>query len=153
MNNDKMIYFLKKHYSKRLKKALKDRGYENREILKKQYQERFLKYMGDADFGNNNERFSSYLNIFSGLAAYELLQENGFSKQDGIEIYDYMCRPLRKVASVAYRVADLLPKRFEEKNGAGTYNNKSWRGFMASYMCTFPAQYLDELWDVISTLP
>ena len=24
---------------------------------------------------------------------------------------------------------------------------------MASYMCTFPAQYLDELWDVISTLP
>ena len=24
---------------------------------------------------------------------------------------------------------------------------------MASYMCIFPAQYLDELWDVISTLP
>ena len=24
---------------------------------------------------------------------------------------------------------------------------------MASYMCTFPAQYLDELWEVISTLP
>lgn len=112
MNNDKMICFFKKHYSKRLKKALKDRGYENREILKEQYQERFLKYMSDADFGNNNERFSSYLNIFSGLAAYELLQENGFSKQDGIEIYDYMCRPLRKVASVAYRVADLLPNGF-----------------------------------------
>ena len=51
------------------------------------------------------------------------------------------------------KIFEVEKKRFEEKNGAGTYNNKSWRGFMASYMCTFPAQYLDELWDVISTLP
>lgn len=34
---------------------------------------------------------------------------------------------------------------FEEKYGEGTYNNKSWRGFMASHMCSFPAQYLDSL--------
>lgn len=51
------------------------------------------------------------------------------------------------------KIFEVEKKRFEKKNGAGTYNNKSWRGFMASYMCTFPAQYLDELWDVISTLP
>lgn len=51
------------------------------------------------------------------------------------------------------KIFEVEKKRFEEKNGAGTYNNKSWRGFMASYMCTFPAQYLDELWDVISILP
>ena len=43
-------------------------------------------------------------------------------------------------------------RRFEEKNGNGTYDNKKWRGFMASYMCTFPAQYLDEIRTVISNL-
>lgn len=113
MKNDKMISFFKQHYSKRLKRALKNRGYKNSEILKKQYKERFLKYMNNADFGSNNERFTSYLNIYSGLAAYELLLENGFPKQDGIAIYDYMCRPLRRVASLAYRVADLLPNGFD----------------------------------------
>ena len=51
------------------------------------------------------------------------------------------------------KIFEIEKKRFEEKNGAGTYNNKSWRGFMASYMCTFPAQYLDELSDVILALP
>lgn len=113
MNNDKKIYFFKQHYSRRLNKALKSRECENSKLLQKQYQERFLKYMGEVDFGNNNEKFSSYLNIFSGLAAYELLQENGFTKKDSIDIYDYMCRPLRKVASFAYRVVDLFPKGFE----------------------------------------
>ena len=51
------------------------------------------------------------------------------------------------------KIFEVEKKRFEEKNGIGTYNNKSWRGFMASYMCTFPTQYLDELCDVISILP
>lgn len=51
------------------------------------------------------------------------------------------------------KVFEVEKKRFEEKNGVGTYDNKSWRGFMASYMCVFPAQYLDELRDVITTLP
>ena len=46
-------------------------------------------------------------------------------------------------------IFELEKSRFEEKHGIGTFNNKSWRGFMASYMCTFPAQYLDELQDVI----
>lgn len=46
-------------------------------------------------------------------------------------------------------IFELEKKRFEEKHGNGTFANKSWRGFMASYMCTFPAQYLDELQDAI----
>lgn len=113
MRNDKKIRFFKKHYSKRLKKALKMRGCKNVESLREQYRKRFLLYMAGADFGSENERFSSYLNIFSGLAAYELLRENGFSKQESIEIYDYMCKTLRKVAAMAYRLADLLPNGFQ----------------------------------------
>lgn len=50
------------------------------------------------------------------------------------------------------KIFEIEKKRFEEKNGAGTYNNKSWRGFMASYMCVFPTQYLDELREVISDI-
>ena len=50
-------------------------------------------------------------------------------------------------------VFEVEKARFEDKNGIGTYDNKSWRGYMASYMCVFPAQYLDELKDVIIELP
>lgn len=49
-------------------------------------------------------------------------------------------------------IFEIEKKRFEEKNGDGTYDNKNWRGFMASYMCIFPAQYLDEIRSVILTL-
>lgn len=47
-------------------------------------------------------------------------------------------------------IFEIEKNRFEKKHGDGTYNNKSWRGFMASYMCVFPAQYLDELKDAIN---
>lgn len=43
-------------------------------------------------------------------------------------------------------------ERFEEKNGPGTFDNKSWRGFQASYMCTFPTRYLDELKEALDVL-
>ena len=112
MSNGKMISFFKKHYSKRFKKALKKRGCKNVEKLQEQYIKRFLFYMAGADFGSENERFSSYLNIFSGLAAYELLRENGFSRQESIDIYNYMCKMLRKVAALVYRIVDLLPNGF-----------------------------------------
>lgn len=113
MNNDSMIRFFKKHYAKRLGKALKNRHVQGAKELPKQYQERFIKYMDEADFGEENERFSSYLNIFSGLAVYELLRENGLTQDEAIGIYDYMCRPLRKVAALAYQISDFLPNGFQ----------------------------------------
>lgn len=60
---------------------------------------------------------------------------------------------LNKCEQNLIKIFEIEKKRFEEKNGAGTYNNKSWRGFMASYMCSFPTQYLDQLQEVIATLP
>lgn len=51
------------------------------------------------------------------------------------------------------KIFEIEKKRFEEKNGRGTYNNRSWRGYMASYMCSFPTQYLDELESVIKSIP
>lgn len=76
--------------------------------------------------------------------------ESGFCKEDELkQIFEH----LKKCEKNLMRVFDIEKERFEEKNGKGTYNNKSWRGFMASYMCVFPAQYLDELKDVITALP
>lgn len=36
-------------------------------------------------------------------------------------------------------------KRFEQKHGKGKYRNRNWKGFMASYMLTFPTYHLNEL--------
>lgn len=36
-------------------------------------------------------------------------------------------------------------QRFENEYGRGNYRNRSWKGFMASYMCTFPTYHLEEL--------
>ena len=76
--------------------------------------------------------------------------ESGFCKEDELkQIFEH----LKKCEKNLMRVFDIEKERFEKKNGDGTYNNKSWRGFMASYMCVFPTQYLDELRDVITALP
>ena len=42
-----------------------------------EYEERFCRYMNGADMGEGRGRFTSYLNIFSGLAAYEILRDDG----------------------------------------------------------------------------
>lgn len=40
--------------------------------------------------------------------------------------------------------------RFEEKYGKGSFENKSWKGYMASYLCTFPTEDLDNIKNLIS---
>ena len=61
----------------------------------REYEERFYRYMSGADMGEGRGRFTSYLNIFSGLAAY-----------------DSMCAAMRKLSSLLYRGADLLPNGY-----------------------------------------
>lgn len=38
--------------------------------------------------------------------------------------------------------------KFEKIEGKGKYNNQKWRGYMASYMCSFPCQNLDDIKEV-----
>jgi len=113
MKNTTMINYVSNHYARRLKRELKHRGYKDVKQFARQYRERFAAYMKEADFGKENEKFSSYLNIFSGLSCYELLRENGFSEDEAIAIYDYMCKTLRRVAGIVYRIADMFPSGFE----------------------------------------
>ncbi len=76
------------------------------------------------------------------------LDSGSYEEAELIQIFQH----LKEYEQNLIKVFGVEKKRFEEKHGDGTYNNKSWRGFMAAYMCVFPAQYLDELKDVISTL-
>ena len=69
--------------------------------------------MNEADMGNARGRFVSYLNIFSGLAAYEILREKGLTEAEGIQAYDGMCSFMRKVSSVLYKGTDLLPNGYK----------------------------------------
>lgn len=78
-----------------------------------EYEERFYRYMNEADTGKERARFTSYLNIFSGLAAYEILREKGLTEAEGIKAYDSMCAFIRKMSSVLYKGADLLPNGYK----------------------------------------
>ena len=100
-------------YRKKLKKFVSDNTALSAEDIAAEYEERFYRYMNEADMGSGRGRFTSYLNIFSGLAAYGILRENGLSEADGIKAYDAMCASLRKFSSVLYKGADLLPNGYK----------------------------------------
>lgn len=108
----KMCKFLINMYKKKLNKYIKNNTKLNSESICNEYIERFYKYMNNVDMGNNNGRFTSYLNIFSGLCAYEILREQGLSEEQGISAYNEMCARVRKFASILYKIVDLLPNGY-----------------------------------------
>lgn len=100
-------------YKKKLKKYVSRSTALSASDVVREYEERFYRYMNEADMGSGRGRFTSYLNIFSGLAAYELLREKGLTETEGIKAYDFMCASLRKLSSVLYKGADLLPNGYK----------------------------------------
>ena len=68
--------------------------------------------MKEADMGENRCKFTSYLNIFSGLAAYEILRENGLKEEEAVKAYDMMCASIRKLASNMFKFTDMLPNGY-----------------------------------------
>lgn len=100
-------------YSRKLKKYVSDNTSLSAGDIAAEYEERFYRYMNEADMGSGRGRFTSYLNIFSGLAAYEILREKGLTEDDGVKAYDSMCASLRKFSSLLYKGADLLPNGYK----------------------------------------
>ena len=109
----KMCRALISVYKKNLKKFVSGNTSLPAGEIVKEYEDRFYRYMDAADMGGTRGRFTSYLNIFSGLAAYELLRENGLSEAEGIRAYDCMCASMRRLSSVLYKGADLLPNGYK----------------------------------------
>ncbi len=100
-------------YKKKLKKYVARNTTLPAQEIVQEYEERFYRYMDEADMGNERGKFTSYLNIFSGLAAYEILRERGLTEAEGIQAYDFMCAFMRKFSSVLYKGADLLPNGYK----------------------------------------
>lgn len=100
-------------YRKNLKKYVSRNTSLSAADIVREYEERFYRYMNKADMGNKRGRFISYLNIFSGLAAYEILREKGLTEADGIKAYDSMCAFMRKISSILYKAVDLLPNGYK----------------------------------------
>ncbi len=109
----KMCRMLLSGYKKKLKAYVSRNTALSAQEIVKEYEERFYRYMNEADMGNARGRFVSYLNIFSGLAAYEILREKGLTEAEGIQAYDGMCSFMRKVSSVLYKGTDLLPNGYK----------------------------------------
>lgn len=99
-------------YKKKLKKYVSHNTSLSADEIGKEYEERFYRYMNEVDMGAERGKFTSYLNIFSGLAAYEILREKGLTEAEGIKAYDSMCALIRRVSSVLYKGADLLPNGY-----------------------------------------
>lgn len=100
------------NYRKKLNAYIKDNTKLNSKNICNEYIERFYKYMNNADMGDERGRFTSYLNIYSGLCAYEILREKGLSENEGIEAYNRMCASMRKLSTVIYKIADILPNGY-----------------------------------------
>lgn len=100
-------------YKKKLKKYVARNTALPAKEIAQEYEDRFYRYMDEADMGSERGKFTSYLNIFSGLAAYEILRERGLTEAEGIQAYDFMCAFIRKFSSVLYRGADLLPNGYK----------------------------------------
>ena len=109
----KLCWMLLPIYKRKLKKYIADHTALSPKDIIAKYEERFYHYMDEADMGSERGRFKSYLNIFSGLAAYEILREEGLTEDEGIKAYDCMCAIVRKVSAFLYKGADFLPNGYK----------------------------------------
>ena len=100
-------------YKKNLRKYVTNNTELSADEIVSEYENRFYRYMNDSDMGNERGKVSSYMNIFSGLAAYEILREKGLTEAEGIKAYNSMCAFVRKLSSVLYKGADLLPNGYK----------------------------------------
>ena len=80
--------------------------------LREEYERRLSYYMSKTDFGPEDVKYSSYLNVYTGLVAYEILRDAGFTEEEAFAAYNYMSAPMRKVAHATHRVADVMPGGF-----------------------------------------
>ena len=80
--------------------------------LREDYEKRLSYYMSKTDFGPEDVKYSSYLNVYTGLVAYEILRDAGFTEEEAFAAYNYVSAPMRKVAHAMHRVIDVVPGGF-----------------------------------------
>ena len=114
-SNSGIIRLLSGHYGKRLERWFSEQGYssEQANALHREYVSRFTEAMNEADFGPDNGKFSSYANCLSGVIAYAMARERGFSVEEAVGCYDFLAAPLRRFAAALWNTVDMLPNAYE----------------------------------------
>ena len=113
LNKEKRLCkFLIKKYSKKLGIYLRSNTKLDADKIIQEYNNRFYKYINEVDMGENRCKFTSYLNIYSGLAAYEILREKGLKEEEAVKAYDMMCASMRKLVSYMFKFTDMLPNGY-----------------------------------------
>lgn len=87
--------------------------------------------------------FEVVLNELKNLAMTKVLEEK-------IDFFEQLDDKLSELSEKLQLVFNLELKRFEEKYGEGKFEDKSWRGYMSSYLCTFPAANLDNVKELVT---
>ena len=118
------------------------------------------KYLGDCIKDKDNNIFTeeSRNNIIKikekleeVLVEFENLIVLG-ALEDKINFFDTLDVTLESLSQKLNQVFTLELKNFENKYGKDTFENKSWRGFMASYQCSFPTANLENIQNLIKSL-
>lgn len=128
---------------------------ESLEILKKiqlninQCVTYLLNYLKDDSLSyNSNEEISIIIDKLQNYCQY--LDDNENVKVDELTRIN---SSLVEYKNKLVNIFELEKNQFEITHGKGTYNNKSWRGFMATYNSINPTYYLDELNSAIKQIP
>lgn len=108
-----------------------------------------LNYLKDDSLSyNSNEEISIIIDKLQNYCQY--LDDNENVKVDELtRINSCLVEYKNKLVNIF----ELEKNQFEITHGKGTYNNKSWRGFMATYNSINPTYYLDELNSAIKQIP
>lgn len=112
--DSKVIILLAKYVGKTMEKALKKRKCPKSNGFKKEFLERFRENLNAQDYGENNYRLKSYVNIFLGITCYQMATERGYDYLEAVSIYDEVCHGMRVLSRKLYNFVDRFPGGYEK---------------------------------------
>lgn len=111
------IKFIASYGAKNFGKVLKKNGCSKYKDLQAEYEKRYITYIYSEDWGENNFRLSSYLNMFLGITCCKISMEQGYSFEESIKIFDDLSKGMRKIARRMHLIADAFPNGYKVVTG------------------------------------
>ncbi|KEZ87275.1 hypothetical protein IO99_06830 [Clostridium sulfidigenes] len=105
-----------KYTLKEIKKILKKKQWKKVRIeeLEQDIIKCIMELEKDADYGENDYKKHALCNsIFPGIAAYQILQKYGFTKDEAYYILENVFESIAKLAGMIYNMLDLLPNGYK----------------------------------------
>ena len=80
--------------------------------LREDYEKRLSYYMSKTDFGPEDVKYSSYLNVYTAWSPTRSYATRDSQREEAFAAYNYVSAPMRKVAHAMHRVIDVVPGGF-----------------------------------------